>query len=90
MEWTSVVAVASVGGAVAFFGRLAYDGVRRRNGVGGNLKAHDDSSSAHPDMREDISNMSEKLDGIDKTGNRILANLEARPCLKDCEKRDDN
>lgn len=79
VEWTSVVAAASVGGAVAFFGRLAYDGVKRKNGNSGGLKAHDDSATAHPDIREDMSTMSKKIttiddrtSGMDKKLDRLL------------------
>lgn len=79
VEWTSVVAAASVGGAVAFFGRLAYDGVKRKNGNGvSGLKAHNNSWSAHQDIRDDITKIDKKLDGIGKTSNRILAHLTTR------------
>ena len=64
MELTSIIAIA---GSVTLgvFGKFAYDGIRRRNGNGSGLKAHNDSSSAHPDIREDMSTMGKKITKID-------------------------
>lgn len=78
MEWQSAVA----GGAVMVAGgltlKLIWAGLnKKRNGVN-SLKAHDDSSSAHQDIRDDITKIDNKLDGIGKTSNKILAHLETR------------
>lgn len=75
-----LISIATIAGSVTLgvFGKFAYDGIRRRNGNGGNLKAHNDSSTAHKDIRDDITKIDEKLDGIVKTSNRILAHLTTR------------
>ncbi len=97
MEWSDGIAggiVVMVMGSYKLIGTLSRALIARRNGKangsGNGLKAHNDSARAHPDIRQDISKMDEKLDSIGDTGNRILANLKVRPCLKDCERRDDN
>ena len=64
MELTSVIAIA--GSLVIGIGsKFAYDGIKRRNNSGGVLKAHDDSATAHPDIREDMSTMGKKITKID-------------------------
>lgn len=65
MEWESIVAGAGVVGMSGLVFKLAWGGLtKRRNGVSG-LQAHNDSSTAHPDMRKKMTSMNEKIENID-------------------------
>lgn len=64
MELTSIAAIAG-SLTLGVFGKFAYDGIRRRNGNGGKAKAHDDSATAHPDIRKTMSMMGQKITKID-------------------------
>ena len=50
--------------------------ITKRNGNSGGLKAHNDSATAHPDMREDMSTMGKKITKIDDRTTRMDKKLD--------------
>lgn len=85
MELESAMAGAGVVGVSGLIFKLAWAGLSKRkngNGISG-LTAHNDSSSAHPDIREDMSMMGKKITkiddrtiGMDKKVDKILEKLD--------------
>lgn len=76
------IAVAAVSVIAGLFGKLAYDGIKNRNG-GNKLASHNISAVAHPDIREHMGKMEDKVFATHDTVTEIKTDVKR--LLKDSD-----
>lgn len=75
MEFESSLASGLIGIGVAVLSRAAWNGIKRRNGCGNALESHNDSATAHPDLRAKLGKIEATTLNIYQVVNRIESGM---------------